>query len=845
MLASLLALPSVARALPTFATRVPNRAMAFSESQGEMRPCITCHNNPDGGLGCVDGSGEEGKVGPCFNPFGLMFRDAPLEGMLSKQWTPALAAADADGDGFTNGQELQDPDGTWLLFTPSPGIEDHVTRPGFAEFSPGEDDGDGDGYCWWGQDLNDDGDCLDDNEQTTDQDCDDDDNAANSAAAEVCTNAVDNDCDGNGTVEDDECADVVDNDGDGYCETGQDTNGDQDCLDDGEPGAVVDCNDSEPTVFPTAAENCFDLLDNDCDELQDLADVLDCNSSEDVDNDGFCPVGVDGNGDGDCLDEDEQPAGVGDCNDSNPAVNPAPAGGEVCTDGFDNDCNGAADFADPVCIPLKDGDGDGFCAQGTDLDFDGNCAGEGEDTGAVDCNDGDADISPGAAENCTDLIDNDCDDLIDVEPLDPDCAGFLDLDGDGYCPEGENQNPGQDNDCVDGSESIGPGDCDDTNPNAFPAQSEICDNGFDDDCDGGEDFLDPFCFHLRDIDGDGYCPMGQDFDGDGGCTAVGENQELMASFLGDCEDLNGNISPVASENCIDGLDNDCDELRDVLPVGGDPDCTSGEDADGDGYCPLGQDLNADGDCQDAGENRKVSDCDDTDTAFGPHLAESGAELCADRLDNDCDGLYDLADPDCADFVDGDGDTFCPVGRDQNFDGSCLDAGEQSIAATDCDDDNPQAYPGRREICDDGADNDCDGLTDALDAQQCDCAADEECDDGDECTVDSCAGNKCSHALAAACQDAGTPEPDASDGADAGTPDTGGMSGGDSNDGEDPEPEPEPPGDAGTQSEDDVAEDVIVPPKLDGCSAAPVSRSPAGVCVLLVAAGLWLRRRRHC
>ncbi|MDP6935716.1 MAG: putative metal-binding motif-containing protein, partial [Myxococcota bacterium] len=33
-----------------------------------------------------------------------------------------------------------------------------------------------------------------------------------------------------------------------------------------------------------------------------------------------------------------------------------------------------------------------------------------------------------------------------------------------------------------------------------------------------------------------------------------------------------------------------------------------------------------------------------------------------------------------------------------------------IDGGDCDDDNPEAYPGRREVCD-GADNDCDGLTD--------------------------------------------------------------------------------------------------------------------------------------
>jgi hypothetical protein len=38
-----------------------------------------------------------------------------------------------------------------------------------------------------------------------------------------------------------------------------------------------------------------------------------------------------------------------------------------------------------------------------------------------DCDDGDADIYPGAAEDCSDGIDNDCDELIDAD--DPDCTG--------------------------------------------------------------------------------------------------------------------------------------------------------------------------------------------------------------------------------------------------------------------------------------------------------------------------------------------------------------------------------------------------------------------------------------
>jgi spore coat protein CotH len=82
--------------------------------------------------------------------------------------------------------------------------------------------------------------------------------------------------------------------------------------------------------------------------------------------------------------------------------------------------------------------------------------------------------------SCTDGVDNDCDTLIDC--YDADCGSAqvcicLDQDGDGY---------GQ------GPQCLGP-DCDDTNPLVNPAQSEICGDGLDNDCDGSLDCLDSTC----------------------------------------------------------------------------------------------------------------------------------------------------------------------------------------------------------------------------------------------------------------------------------------------------------------------------------------------------------------
>ncbi|MDP2306802.1 MAG: MopE-related protein [Pseudomonadota bacterium] len=159
-----------------------------------------------------------------------------------------------------------------------------------------------------------------------------------------------------------------------------------------------------------------------------------------------------------------------DCDDGNPDVNPDAT--EVC-DEVDNDCDGRID--ESVTLPFyADTDGDGYGDASVRVD---QCvATPGWVSDATDCDDTAGDVYPTNAETC-DHRDNDCDPDIDEGVLIP---YYRDADGDAY---------GTDTDIVwDCSAPAGyvapAGDCDDTSSAASPADSEICYDGLDNDCDG-------------------------------------------------------------------------------------------------------------------------------------------------------------------------------------------------------------------------------------------------------------------------------------------------------------------------------------------------------------------------
>ena len=282
-----------------------------------------------------------------------------------------------------------------------------------------------------------------------------------------------------------------------------------------------------------------------------------------------------------------------------------------------------------------DADGDGFSA-------------------CDDCDDGNSEINPDAIEECTDLVDIDCDGFI---------TG-VDDDEDGVA------------ECE---------DCDDADSSAYPGNTEVCD-GIDNDCNGDTDgdAVDKQTWYA-DTDGDGY--------GDPATTVSACSTPTgYVAHDGDCDDTDALVNPGAMEDCsatddmnCDGLvgadDNDgdgygaCEECNDtdalvnpgateVCGDGTDNDCNGVTDTDaadfvnvyvdndGDGYgdesdpgTPMCEGIGIEGYVEDN------TDCDDGVAAVNP----GELEVCADTVDNDCDGTADEADCEAGDT----GDTGTP------------------------------------------------------------------------------------------------------------------------------------------------------------------------------------------
>ena len=99
------------------ASRVGARSRFVAEiPNGTVFECSNCHVDPGGG-------GTRTAFGNAFSSNGDV-------------WTSTLATKDSDGDGYSNGLELQDVNGTWQSGQPEPGNLSLVSNPGSSGSTP-------------------------------------------------------------------------------------------------------------------------------------------------------------------------------------------------------------------------------------------------------------------------------------------------------------------------------------------------------------------------------------------------------------------------------------------------------------------------------------------------------------------------------------------------------------------------------------------------------------------------------------------------------------------------------------------------------------------------------------
>lgn len=539
-------------------------------------------------------------------------------------------------------------------------------------------------------------------------------------------------------------------------------------------GISGDCNDAQSSINAAGTEICGNGIDEDC-SGSDLAcgvngctDMAACNYNPLATvNDGSCvnPTMwyLDADNDGYYVSDSlacaaptadyTATAGIsGDCNDAQAAINAAAL--EVC-DEIDNDCDEEIDEFVQNTYYL-DADNDGF---------------------------GDSNVSILACTAVLGYVDNsdDCDDALLL---------YQDNDGDSFggsvlasCGELTNS------------------DCDDANAAIYPGATEFCENNIDENCDGSDDVCIgiPGCTNplacnfdpLAEAD-NGSCIFGTlwflDTDGDGfasdsvsSCNQPSVNHTTVVLPLTDCNDNDVLINPTATELCGNGIDENCDGSDEVCEVPGCTDLTAcnfePQATTDDGTCTYPivwyYDADADGFASDSVSNCSapgpdyydtvlpLSDCNDNDNTINA----AAVEICENGIDEDCDGqdnsctvagctnvlacnfnpaattddgscLYGLLW-----YWDADGDNYA-----MDTLTSCASPGAEwtnvSMNLGDCNDADATINPAADEVCENGLDEDCNGVDDiciitgCTDANACNYNALANTDDGSCLTLGS-------------------------------------------------------------------------------------------------------------
>lgn len=486
-------------------------------------------------------------------------------------------------------------------------------------------------------------DCIGSGISDRNDDCNDSNGSIHPDAPDPAGDGIDQNCD-------DLQACYVDADGDGF--------GGDDIVLSASPGCVEpfvsevtgDCDDTQPSINPTATETPTDGIDQNCDGLESCF--------TDADGDTFGSDIPQNSPDLTCAS-----AGVSinslDCLDVGPnAASVNPNAVEIPNNGVDEDCNGQEEC-------YEDQDGDGYGGSTLIPSFSLDCSIGGASDNNDDCDDSltGYTINPGATEVPANNIDENCDG-------EEEC--FLDLDGDNFGID--STVPTTDLTClVTADLTNNNNDCDDNRPDVYPGAPQGGDPGVDYDCSGFT-----------------YCYIDSDNDGFGGQTAVNSSDPLcglpgVSDNNYDCNDQDQAINPNATETPNNGVDENCDNAESCYL-----------DFDGDNFGSINLTPSEDLSCNASGVSSQPTDCDDYTATVFPGAQETPANL----TDENCDGQERC-------YIDIDNDTYGRSTTTLSTDLTCQSTG---IADNDddCNDTNATVNPGQVEIPLNGIDDDCDG-----------------------------------------------------------------------------------------------------------------------------------------
>lgn len=199
--------------------------------------------------------------------------------------------------------------------------------------------------------------------------------------------------------------------------------------------------------------------------------------------------------------------------------------------------------------------------------------------------------------------------------------------------------------------------------------------------------------YYADADGDGY-GNSTDSISDISCIAP----PGYSYYNTDCNDAESSIHPNAFEDCLNGIDDDCNGVIDD----GTGDTPFYADVDGDGFGNVNAVVY---DCSPPdGYVSNKDDCNDGNAAVHP-----GADEVCNGIDDNCNNEVDEGYTLYTFFADADGDTY---GNHSVYIVSCYNVAPDGYVTddSDCDDENAAVNPGATEI-QNGIDDDCDGAVD--------------------------------------------------------------------------------------------------------------------------------------